>query len=276
MRLALNTIVAEPHRWVPDKSLARPIEETLEVVARAGYGAAEVWQHHLTNRDPRETAAFAERAKALGVRVVAVGGYPMPYASGDEREEEIKRVDRLMNDCEVFGASIFKLFIGRIGSDSLTPEQRELSIGFLKDLADRAADRGITLTAETHAKTLVDSVGACETLVSELGAPNFKLCYQPFNPLDTKAALADFDALRSHIVHLHLQAKDENGFCLMKDASLDHNAFLRHVKASGFDGLLCVEYVKGSAPRDLAEFSDDEVAEAAEEDREFVQSIWNE
>lgn len=275
MQLALNTIAFEPKRWVPDKSQARQIEEALECVAQAGYDAVEIWQHHLTNRPPADIPRIADHMRSLGLSAAAIGAYPLLQLTESERQEEMDRVNRVMDDCRTLGAPILKIFTGRIASDNITSEQMELSMAFLRELLDNAAKRGLTVTAETHGRTLADTVDAAEKVLAELDADHFKICYQPFDLTDTQKAIEDFDTLRPHIAHIHLQARSENGFCLMKDAPFDFRAFLGHVKQSGFDGLLSVEFVKGCSPKDQATYSDEETVASAQADREFVLEAWN-
>ncbi len=275
MQLALNTITFEPKRWMPDKSHARPIEEALQCVSRAGYDATEIWQHHLTNRPSADVPGIAELLRSLGIKTAAVGGYPLLHLSGADRQEEMDRIKRVMDDCCTLGSPLLKIFTGRVASDDITPEQRGLSMAFLRELLDEAASRGLTVTSETHGRTLTDNVSAAESVLSELGADNFKICFQPFDLADTERAVRDFDSLAAHVAHVHLQARDDNGFCLMKDAPMDFRAFVGHLKKSGFDGLLSVEFVKGCSPRDSADYSDEETVASAIADRELVLEAWN-
>lgn len=275
MQLALNTIAFEPKRWMADKSHARPVEEALQCVSRAGYDATEIWQHHLTNRPQSDIPGVAGLLRSLGIKTAAVGAYPLLHLDGADRQEEMDRVKRVMDDCGTLGSPILKIFTGRVASDDITAEQRELSMAFLRELLDEAAARNLTVTAETHGRTLADNVVAAQSLLAELGADHFKICFQPFDLGDTERAIEDFDTLSESVAHVHLQARDDNGFCLMKDAPMDFRAFVGHIKKSGFDGLLSVEFVKGCSPRDSADYSDDETVASAFADRELVLEAWN-
>lgn len=276
MRLALNTIALEPNRWGSDKSLARPFEEVLARVAEAGYGACEVWQYHLSNRPAEEVPRLAAEARKRGVEVLAVGAYPLLHLEGREREAQWETTVRLFHVCEAFEVGILKLFAGRVASEKITPEERERSIGFLRDLLDRAEDADLVVTAETHANTLADSADACLALVDEMASDRLKLCFQPYDMLDTERTLRDYDRLKDHVAHVHLQARDANGFCLMRESPFDFRAFLGAVRAGGFDGLLSVEFVKDCVPAEGESFSDEAVVAAADQDRLFVLENWAE
>ncbi len=274
MQLALNTIAFEPNRWKPDKSLARPLEPILEAVSRAGYSACEIWQYHISNRTQDDVKTLAAKAHALGLSVPAIGAYPALHLSGAERQREMEAFKRIIDACAIMAARTVKIFCGRIASSEVTSEMRGVCLAFLREIVDRAGDRGVTITAETHGRTLADSVAACQTLIGDISAAHFRVCFQPYDMLNLEQALRDYDELREHISHIHLQARDAKGFCLMKESPFDFRAFLRHVRLSGFNGLLSVEFVKHCAPLLPADYSDDLVIASASEDRVFVEDSW--
>jgi len=274
MQLAMNTIAFEPNRWKPDKSLARPLEPILDAVIRAGYSACEIWQYHITNRPTSDVQPLAARAREAGLSIPAIGAYPALHLNGAERQAEMDLFKRVIDACAVLGAKTIKIFCGRIASSEITRDVRAVCLAFLREIVDRAGDRGVTITAETHARTLADSVAACETLLGDIAAAHFRICFQPYDMLDLKRTLADYNELREHISHIHLQARDASGFCLMKESPFDFRAFLRHVRLSGFNELLSVEFVKHCAPAAPADFSDRLVIASAAEDRLFVEDTW--
>jgi len=274
MEIALNTIALEPARWDKYKSRALPLERIIPAIARAGYPACEVWQHHITNRSSEDVPDFAALGRRHGVRFAVVGAYPLLHLEGAERDAETARLNRLMDACEGLGAPVLKIFPGRIGTEKITPDERGRSIAFLGEMLGRASDRGLTVTAETHAHTLADSPEAALALVRELDAGNFGLCYQPFGS-DTASAIAAYDLLKDEVAHVHLQARDENGFCLMSECPLDHRAYLGRVRESGFDGILSVEFVRDCHPKDRADYSEDKVVASAAADLAFIREVWS-
>lgn len=275
MELALNTIALEPNRWGKDKSHTRGLEELFPLVTRAGYKACEIWQHHLTNRCQDDDPELAAEARRNGLHVAAIGAYPILHLQDAERGAEMSRLVRLLDAADLFGAEIVKVFCGRTASENLSADDRSRSIAFLNELLDRGRDHGVLITAETHANTLADSADACLALIADLDSDRFKLCFQPFAMLDTAQTLAEFDRLKAHVAHIHLQARGEDGFCLMKDSPLDHRALLRAIRESGFDGLLSVEFVKDCRPMEGEPFSDDTVVANAATDRAFVLENWS-
>jgi sugar phosphate isomerase/epimerase len=274
MQIALNTIAFEPARWDADKSAARPLEDILPLIARAGYPACEVWQHHLTNRSPDALPSFRDAAARLGLRFAAVGGYPSLHEEGPTREEQRRLMARLMNACEALGAPIIKVFAGRIASGRIEPDQRLRSMDFLREALDQAAARRLTFTVETHGNTLADTPDAAESLRRDLAAGNLKFCFQPFDLKDAGRVLPDYERLRPHVAHVHLQGRDAQGFSLLRDSLIDYGGLLRRLKRDGFDGLLSVEFVKDCHPKARADYSDDRVAANAAADLAFIREAW--
>ena len=276
MQIALNTIALEPARWSPDKSGARPLEALIPLIAKAGYRTCEVWQHHLTNRSPDEAPGFLELAKHHGVGFAVIGAYPLLHLEGAESAEQMAMIERLMDACAVLGSDVLKIFAGRIASAKITTDERERSVSFLRELPAKAADRGLTVTAETHGNTLADSPEAAESLQTQIAAPNFGYCYQPFDLTDSERALPDYEALKDRVCHVHLQGRDDNGFSLLQDAVFDYAAFLRRLRETGFDGVLSVEFVRHCQPDEGETFSDEKVVASAAADLAFIEQVWAE
>ena len=276
MRLALNTIALEPNRWNADKSLARPFEDVLARVAEAGYDGCEIWQYHVSGRPAEDDPRLAAEARSRNVDVLAVGAYPLLHLGGEERKAQRDAMARLFDVCKFLGTGILKMFVGRVASAKITPEERARSMDFLRELLALAEGADVLVTAETHANTLADSVDACLGLMEEVASDRLKLCFQPYDMLDTDRALQDYDRLKEHVAHIHLQARDANGFCLMRESPLDFGAFLAAARGSGFDGLLSVEFVKGCVPAEGESYSDEAVVAAAAQDRAFVLQKWAE
>jgi len=274
VKIALNTIALDRARWDADKSKARDLEEILPAIAQAGYPTVEIWQYHITNRDPDALPEFKEAAGNLGLEFSVVGAYPLLHEEGDQRLEQMLLMKGLMGACATLGARVLKIFAGRIASGKIEPEERQRSISFLRELLDGAAQRGLTVTIETHGNTLADSPEAAEALRGELSAPNLKYCFQPFKLTEPDRVMDDYERLREHIAHVHLQGNDGSGFALLRDSVIDYAALLRRLKEDGFDGVLGVEFVKDCHPKDPDEYDDDKVISSAADDLAFIREVW--
>jgi len=280
MQLLLNTIMLEVNRWTADHRLTRPLQALLEPVQKAGFDALEIWQYHVSRLSRTELDDLAGQLKDLDLHAVALGAYPLLHLRGTEAEAMSAELDRLVEYAAALGATTFKIFPGRLASADADPAVRALSVERLQHLAGKLSRHGMDLTMETHGSTLCDTLESTEQLLDELReVDDVGLCFQPYTDQDTDAAIAMFDRLRPAIKHVHLQNRsqaDRAATLLAEGDWTDYRRFLPHVKQSGFDGLLCIEFTAGIFPPEGEEFDPQVVIDNAAKDRDFVLEAWNE
>ena len=272
-QLLLNTLALDPHRWTPEKIGYYRLDALLGPIAEVGFRGIELWQYHISRERKTDVRRLRERAEALGVRVPVVGMYPVLHLDGAARRKAWDDVEKMVDYAALLGAEVVKIFLGNKGTDALTEAEHARSLAFLIDLVERAGSRGLTITGETHAHTLFDSLDACRAVLGAVDAEHFKVCFQPYDLADTAQALADYDALRQHVVHVHYQGRRGEVLTLLQHADLDYAALTRTLAASGFDGYLCVELVKDSIVEPPALFDLNQVLRNAQQDRDFVLNV---
>ena len=135
------------------------------------------------------------------------------------------------------------------------------------------------LTLETHANTLCDTEESTLQLLDELSpCENVGLCFQPYTEGDTDAAIRMYDALRPHIRHVHLQnrLRADGSVTLLEEGDwLDYRRLLPHIRDSGFDGPLCLEFTADMATPETANADPSRVLENAARDRDFTLEVWS-
>ena len=279
MRLLLNTIMLEVNRWTKDKTLTRPLAALLAPIAAAGFSELEIWQYHISRLTRDEVTALKDQLDDLELQTVALGAYPLLHLEGAEAEEEEADLDQLVDYAEILGATTFKIFPGRLASADTDKASWQRSTDRLRNLAARLAQSGMDLTLETHGNTLCDTQESTQRLLADLGTvPNLGLCFQPYTDQGTEETLALFAALGPAIRHIHLQnrSRAENACTLLAEGDwYDCTRLLQHAKASGFDGLLSLEFTAGLFPSGGAIFDPQTVIDNAVEDSNFVLQTWN-
>lgn len=268
--LLLNTVALEPNRWTPDKVPHFRLTDLLPDVAAAGFRRLEVWQHHLTHPADDDVAGLVETANALGVSMPIVGLYPTFHAEGAAREHAWAEVVRAVQRAQRVGARKLKVFAGSLGSDAVDAAAYDRSIGFARELVALAAEHGMSVTAETHPDTLCDSVEAACRFLADVAHPALRLCYQPFDLTSTRRAVADYEALAEHVTHLHLQGRRDDVFCLLEDADVDYRPLFAALRANGFEGELCIEFVADCVVPAPEAFDLGHVLGNAQRDRDWV------
>lgn len=278
MDLLFNTIMLEPNRWTPDKRLSWPLADLLEPMQLAGFKQLEIWQYHVADLGDGEIVALRERVEMLGLQTVAVGAYPQFHREAEAGQTDARQLARTIEISAALGASIFKIFPGRVPSAEAQGSVRELTLRRLRELAVDVAEYGMVLTLETHGGTLCDTADSTKQLLEELAdVENLGICFQPYTTHDTDATIAWYDEIAHRIHHLHLQNRrgaDRTAVCLEDGDWVDYRRFLQHVRASGFDGVSCLEFTAGIVPPEGQVFSLEEVIGNAITDRRFVEAAW--
>ena len=276
MQLLLNTIMLEPNRWTVDKQLTYSLGELLEPIAAAGFRGLEIWQYHLSSLRAEDCEELPGRLQSLGLRAVALGAYPQFHLEGQQAAAEQSLLDRLVADAARLGCAAFKIFPGRVASADADDELWQLSAERMSRLAEALDRHDIVLTLETHGGTLCDSLdGTLRLLDSLRGCANVGICFQPYLEDDTEAATAAFDTLATRVRHLHLQNRIDGAVSLLADGEwTDYRRFLPHVRDSGFDGLMSLEFTAGITPVGGEPFALNRVIANAVQDREFAVGIW--
>ena len=275
MQLLLNTIMLEPNRWTAEHALTRPLVDLLDPIAAAGFRDLEVWGYHLDRLSAAEVEHLAEALQARGMRAVGVGAYPSFHLEGGEDEEQRRTLDQLLAAAVRLGASVFKIFPGRVASADAGEAVWRRSVEDMRRLAGRTGEADMLLTLETHGGTLCDTLDGTRRLLDQLPEEGVGICFQPYVEHDTAAAIAAFDALGPRVRHLHLQNRGPVGAALLEDGDwTDYRRFLPHVRRSGFDGPMCLEFTAGITPAEGEAFDLDGVLANASRDRAFVEELW--
>jgi|APSaa5957512622_1039677.scaffolds.fasta_scaffold26421_1 sugar phosphate isomerase/epimerase len=274
-----NTIMLEPNRWTPDRRLSWPLIDLLEPVQIAGFSKLEIWQYHVSDLGNSEIDELRERLQTLGMQAVAVGAYPQFHHEGAEAQKYAAELNRTVEVSAALGASVFKIFPGRVASAAAEGSVREHTLTCFRQLATDVSQHGMVLTLETHGGTLCDTCDSTTRLLEELAdVENLAICFQPYAEHDTDATISYFDAIAHRVHHLHLQNRrgaERTSVCLADGDWVDYRRLLHHVRDSGFEGISCLEFTAGIVPPEGQVFALDEVIGNAITDRRFVEATWS-
>jgi sugar phosphate isomerase/epimerase len=267
-RLHLNTIALEPNRWNKELEPAFNIVKLLPLIAESGFSHVEVWEGHIANLSGRTIQDVQSLADALNIHLTITGIYPVMHLQGKARSEELTRTRGLMTKARKLGSDTIKFFVGTLPSAIASSEERDRSVSFLQEMVHHADVLSVTLAGEFHMNTLFDTVESTRDILRLV--PELKVCFQPFDFSSTTATIADFNSLRRHVVHMHLQGRRGGEFATLRDADIDYEAFFREIAKGPYSGDFGIEFVVGC----VTDRVDDEylgrVLEAAETDATFV------
>lgn len=273
-KLLLNTIMLEKTRWAAEK---RPHPDLLDLLPRiaglTGFRRIEVWQYHISGKSVSEMEKLRGAAEKLGLSFAVVGAYPIINRAGKEKEEQLQRLRHTLECAHQLGADLVKFFAGGVSTRDASETDWLASVQFLQEVLDDAAGMNLAMTVEAHANTLGDCVPSLRRLLESVQRPHLKICFQPFQFDSLDETLRDFNLLKADITHIHLQNRKGSEMSLLAEGQLDYRAYLTHVRESGFQGYLCLEFTKDIIQR--GEFDRDRVLKNAEIDRQFIAEVWN-
>ncbi|MFH1569670.1 MAG: sugar phosphate isomerase/epimerase family protein [Gemmatimonadota bacterium] len=244
----------------PELSLA----EVLAAARRCGYEGIEPRLDAGHAHGIEATASAAQRRELRqqvadsGVTLACLATslvYADPAKTADMLEQGRQRID-LAGD---LGAPALRVFGGKMG-EGLTREQAiDVVAGSLRQLADQAVARGVTLCMETHDDWCDPAHVAA--VMTRADHPAVAVNWDIMHPVRTGKATMDqaFTALRPWIRHLHLH--DGVGTQLkmvpIGRGEIDHRRALELLAPTGYGGFLSGEWINWEPyethlPRELA------------------------
>ncbi len=115
IQILLNSIALDPNRWTFDKIAYFHLDQLLDHVAKAGFHFVEVWQYHISRAAESEIRKYHKIANSLSLTFPVIGMYPRLHFSGRERQNELDRIEMLINYAKLLGTDIIKVFVGEHG-----------------------------------------------------------------------------------------------------------------------------------------------------------------
>jgi len=176
-------------------------DEVLSYAAEAQLAAIE-WgaDQHVPAGD---LARAREVAAASRERDIAVASYGTYYEVGVAPVSEFERV---RDTALALGAPGVRVWGGRRGVDSkdVPAEDREKIADALRSVCEIAQAARLTVSLEFHRQTLTDTLASTIDLLARTAHPALHSYWQPRGGIVLDEALAELEALRPHLSHLHV------------------------------------------------------------------------
>jgi sugar phosphate isomerase/epimerase len=218
-----------------------------------------------------EFKALKSTAGELGVSFPIAGIYPAFHFEGVEAEREWESLARVVERSAEVGAKQVKVFAGAIGSDAaLKSGARARSMDFAGRFVEMVNGLDMGLNVETHPDTLCDSLASTQAFLAAFPNADIGVCFQPFDFGSTEQTVTDFDVLREHVRHVHLQGRRDDQMSLFSEADIDYAPVFEAFSEAGFEGALSIEFVKDCVVARPENMSVQTVLANAALDREHV------
>jgi sugar phosphate isomerase/epimerase len=276
MTVLLNSIALDPHRWTKEKIPFYKLERLLAPIAQTGFRFIEIWQHHVSEEPEPQINAIRKIGTSLGLSFPVVGLYPQLHLEGEEFRRESERTNRLLNYAKMLGADIVKIFVGTRDSAFIAAGEYERSVEAMRQMTNQAEALDLTITGETHQKTLFDTVSSCRRFMKDVNSDRFKICFQPFDQRSTDQALKDYELVAKDVIHVHYQGRKGDSIDLLENSDLDCKRLTQALAHEGFSGYICIEFTKDCAVKDPSDFNLEAVLNNARRDLDFLLKIGQE
>jgi 3-dehydroshikimate dehydratase len=250
------------------------IFEIIDLASEAGFEAIEVWgraPHTPDVYDEQYWATLRDNILARGMEPAVFGSY-VNSAGADFQDKALMA----LKITQALGAPIIRVWAGDKEPSAAVEDDWAGNSANLKWMAERAADKGITLAMEMHCGTLAFTPEGVLRLIELARADNLKLNYQVADPgepdIERTVRLVGEHSVMVHaqnFIHAAEGSKHPWERSLVEDGTADYRRLLNLLRPYGFDGPVEVEFLKGDPDREL-------MMEAMRADAEFLNKIIRE
>ncbi len=248
-----------------------------EIVVQDGYRSGLP-----TECTKEELEQVKEKAKSLGLRIIALTPYNSHFNSLDEdmRQKEMESLRKVIGYAKYLGAEYIRIYAGNYVASDTDPDGKKLErlIASMKELGDDAAKEGITLVMENHFNTMTVSAAQSIQAAEAINHPNVGILYDQANlaftlqedyqtaiQLQTKKVnyvhVKDLKFKEGNIAFVsdevsHPKEEDRNVITrIVGQGSLDWPAILKLLWEHGYRGWLSLEYERRWHPDDIPDAS---------------------
>jgi sugar phosphate isomerase/epimerase len=202
-----------------------------------GVRAVELEDKHIGEPTPARLDDLRGIAARHGLEIVNIAFMNnFGIADGARRQAEEARTVAWMDVSRRLGSRFLRTFAGWPEGDRAA--RWPAMVGALRAVCTRAAAAGVRLVMENHNHSgFVQTAKDVETILAAVGSPALGLLLDTGNYLDGTASIAR-TAGRAWHVHAKFTRVDADG----RDARVDQEAALRHLRAAGYAGCVSVEY----------------------------------
>jgi sugar phosphate isomerase/epimerase len=224
----------------------KSIEEVASLAKAAGLSEIE-WGGDV-HVPPADEAAIRRALSAMKENNLRCSSYGSYYRVGDNDEGAFRNI---VKTAKALGASIIRVWLGRIGSLSANTEYRSKILEESKRLSAIAAEYGATVAFEFHGKTLNDTGEASISFLKDCACENIKTYWQPLSYSDNEANLR---AVLPYLVAVHVFTwDDEYRRYPLSDGESAWKRYLSILNEAKISVPLIMEFVKDDSEEQFLE-----------------------
>lgn len=218
--------------------------EIVDLVARSGLDGIE-WggDVHAPHGELDTARDVARMTTDAGLRTLAYGSY---YRVCETPELPF---DHVIDSARALGTDLVRIWAGRGEFAQMTEDYRHRVAEETRQLADRAAEAGLTLAFEYHRHTLTETAASAQALLEEVDHPSVGTLWQPNPQLSVEENDAALRAVRPWLVNLHVFSWESDGTRLpLADGTDWWRRYLRSAATTGREHGTLIEFVAEARP----------------------------
>ena len=189
---------------------------------------------HVPPMDEEAAADAVLLTRKYGLEADTYGSY---YRSTPEED-----AGAIAETARRLGVRNVRIWAGRKGSADVSGEERKSIVDYARALCASVPD-GVTVSAEFHQGTLTDRYESAVRLAEEVGAPNFRLYWQPNQFMDDGYNLAAVRAVLPYLSNVHVFTWKGREKFPLADGERLWRQYIETIASDGLDHGLFLEFV---------------------------------
>ena len=173
--------------------------EIVALVKQAGLEGIE-WggDIHVPHGNLAAAREIASMTTDAGLAVAAYGSY---YRVGVANQSPF---DAIVETASALGAPTIRVWAGNLSSADADANYRQLVANESRQIADQAAQAGISVSFEFHGGTLTDSYESTQSLIEKIDHPGIRSYWQPPLGSNERENLTGLRSLLAWLSHVHV------------------------------------------------------------------------
>lgn len=140
-----------------------------------------------------------------------------------------------------------RVWAGNKNSEDATEEDRRKVVGLIRELCDRLAPHGVTVSTEFHGGTLTNEYHSALKLIEEVERENFRTYWQPDQFKDEEYNVAALKALLPYLSSVHVFTWDSHARHPLADGEKKWRNYIDIIESFGGDHHMLMEFVKNDS-----------------------------
>ena len=200
---------------------------------------------------PGSPAGKVEEIAALcadaGIRTPSYGSY---FTMLDNKAEDFQPV---LETASRLGADTIRIWPGWVKPEELSPGQLKMIAGTARTVAQAAAGKGIRVAFEFHDNAPTHGAGNTLKVLEAAGHSNLFSYYQVLDPADIEGSVSELRLIYPHLAYIHCHYYIGEDCRPLSEGKELWAAICSALKELGYSGVVCMEFVRGNSPAQLAE-----------------------